>query len=910
MQMHHTSGWHFIDKSGTFELLDPQRSSHLYFPLVNPMGMMSSITPTLRGDAKTGQNSYLLCPVSVEDLHNTRSGRNFWLLIDGVPWSIADLNSPFSLQTREEKAGNVIMQAGFLWHTIKHNHPTLDLCTTVTNFVPIGDDDLELMRVSVCNTGDQALNIIPVAAVPIFARSADNLRDHRHVTSLLHRTSCNPYGVVVKPTMSFDERGHVHNQTNYAVLGVGGDGSLPKGFYPTIAGFIGEGGNLERPQAIFDRSIPVKPAGVNLEGYESLGGIEFPELKLHPGQTVDYILLLGIFSTDQSPKSLIDCYGSGDRFDHHLQKTRDFWQDKLSGLYFEHENGNYDGWLRWVTLQPFLRRFMGNSFLPYHDYGRGGRGWRDLWQDMMALLLTEGSASPRLILDNFAGVRIDGSNATIVGKKTGEFIADRNSIPRVWMDHGVWPLMTTKLYLDLTGELDLLLENQTYFQDHLTHRCQKVDRSWQLGKINVLTSNTEDPVLGTVLEHLLVQHLTAFFNVGEHNIIRLEGADWNDGLDMAAERGESVAFSAFYAGNLQILSDLCLALEAKGKKDISIATEILLLLDRISKKIDYASISAKRSLLNEYLDRVSRPLSGDRQSVKLKDLAKDLSEKSKWLADHILKQEWVQDEQGMTWFNGYYDNRGDRLEGRFNDVTRMTLTGQVFPLMKLPVSREEAINVVRTVQHYLYDRELHGYRLNTNFGTNLPELGRAFSFAYGHKENGSSFNHMAVMYAYALYKHDLVEAGWRVLEGIYFQSQDFEKSHMYPGIPEYFDPQGRGMYPYLTGSAAWYLFTLLTQAFGVKGQLGDLILMPKLLAEQFPKSNRLVVSTQFAGKRLHLTYMNPGRFSFGDYCFRNLLINGIEHPIEGGKSWVCFTRDEVLAWPDDVHIDITLDRLP
>jgi len=31
--------------------------------------------------------------------------------------------------------------------------------------------------------------------------------------------------------------------------------------------------------------------------------------------------------------------------------------------------------------------------------------------------------------DNFAGVRIDGSNATIVGRQPGEFKADRNNIP-------------------------------------------------------------------------------------------------------------------------------------------------------------------------------------------------------------------------------------------------------------------------------------------------------------------------------------------------------------------------------------------------------------------------------------------------------------------------------------------------
>ena len=61
--------------------------------------------------------------------------------------------------------------------------------------------------------------------------------------------------------------------------------------------------------------------------------------------------------------------------------------------------------------------------------------------------------SGELLFGNFAGVRFDGSNATIIGSAPGEFKADRNNIPRVWMDHGAWPLLTTKLYIDQTGDL-------------------------------------------------------------------------------------------------------------------------------------------------------------------------------------------------------------------------------------------------------------------------------------------------------------------------------------------------------------------------------------------------------------------------------------------------------------------------
>ena len=76
---------------------------------------------------------------------------------------------------------------------------------------------------------------------------------------------------------------------------------------------------------------------------------------------------------------------------------------------------------------------------------------------------------------------------------------------------------------------------------------------------------------GTILEHLLLQHLCAFYEVGEHNHIRLRGADWNDALDMAGKNGESVAFTCAYAGNLKQMADcLCVLREKTGCETVEI----------------------------------------------------------------------------------------------------------------------------------------------------------------------------------------------------------------------------------------------------------------------------------------------------------------------------------------------------
>ena len=910
MDSGHSPGWLFIDDQGSFSLENPQNNSYLYFPLVNQAGMISSITPTLNGDSNLDQDSFLLLPVSVEDLHNSRSGRNFWVLINGEPWSVTG-NSAAQISQNASLNETTRLQAGFLWHAVERRHVKSGLSVCVVNFVPIGDT-VELMQVTLTNRGESSLELVPTAATPIFGRSADNLRDHRHVTALLHHTACHPCGVLVTPRMTFDERGHKPNQTTYAVLGVDGDGHPPLGLTPLVEDFIGEGGNLAWPQAIVNDSPPLYQSQSVFDGYESIGGLHFSRVTLEPGESQSYILVLAIMKNGGDVDGLIARYGSAEKFSEHLSANKTYWQNKLSSLRFSFRNVRLDGWLQWVTLQPILRRIMGNSFLPYHDYGRGGRGWRDLWQDLLTLLLTDDDGIEGLLLSNFAGVRIDGSNATIVGALPGEFKADRNSIPRVWMDHGAWPLLTTKLYLDLTGNLDFLLAKQTYFQDHFSHRCQRSNPDWQDEQDTLLRSVTGDVVEGTILEHLLVQHLTAFYHVGEHNLIKMEGGDWNDAFDMASARGESVAFSAMYAGNLRSLSECCQAMVNAGMSEMPIAVELLLLLDRISDPVDYGSVEAKQFRLSEYFDRVSGDLSGDKANVSLGALAADLDEKAGWLMGLIQEQEWLSTEAGEGWFNGYYDDDGLRVEGVFPAGVRMTLTGQVFPLMAGIASDEQAHAIVSSVDRYLYEPELNGYRLNTHFGTTPPKLGRAFGFAFGHKENGAVFSHMAVMYAYGLYRQGLAGAAWRVLNGLYHQSQDFAKSRIYPGIPEYFNPRGRGMYPYLTGSAAWYLYTLLTESFGIKGALGDLCLAPKLVADQFSQGDLLSVQTVFAGKKLNVTYHNPNRLTYtkhsdsGHYCIGSVSVNGIQREVESSTQAIRFSRQEVLNWPDEVRIEVTL----
>ncbi|MCA9399967.1 MAG: cellobiose phosphorylase, partial [Candidatus Omnitrophica bacterium] len=227
------------------------------------------------------------------------------------------------------------------------------------------------------------------------------------------------------------------------------------------------------------------------------------------------------------------------------------------------------------------------------------------------------------LINNFGGVRIDGSNATIIGSGEKPFIADRNAISRVWMDHGAWPFLTLLLYIHQSGDFDILMKEQAYFRDPQLSRAMKKDTSWTEEYGHQLKDKEGHVYEGTILEHILIQNLTQFFNVGEHNIIRLEGADWNDGLDMARKRGESVAFTSFYGGNLLQLADL---LERIPQDTITVAEELLLLLDSLGDNpIDYNNLHQKKDVLfNQYFEVVQPHISGQKVELKAKDVAKDL----------------------------------------------------------------------------------------------------------------------------------------------------------------------------------------------------------------------------------------------------------------------------------------------
>lgn len=898
-------------ENGRFSQDNPEAIRGIYFPLMNARGYKAVITPRGKGDAKLDQNSFLFPPVSEQDVINGPAARNLWVHVPGVgSWSVFAHEGDGVRDPGSESR----LEAGMLWYRLIRTNRLLGLKAVADFFSPAEGGLLECAGVEISNISGEDREIVVTGAYMLYGRSADSVRDHRHVTSLLNRAWVLEDGVILRPTLSFDERGHNPNAMCYYGLAAGwyqGTRMAVDGFFADQADFTGEAGCMQFPQAVLDNTPAPAGPGDRVDGVETLAGFRFAPQSLASGQALTITMVAGLGEYPgrmenpgpaellQEPRNLLDVQAQRRA----LQDTEQYWLAQIRRMRIRTGTQELDSWLAWVALQPTMRRIFGCSFMPHHDYGRGGRGWRDLWQDCLALLLTEPEQVSDLLYHNFAGVRIDGSNATIIGDKPGEFLADRNNIPRLWMDHGAWPLLTLELYLDQTGDFPFLLRRQSYFQDQHTHRCTKVSDAWSPQNGLVLKTRLGGKEhQGSVLEHVLVQHLTAYHAAGESGSLSLEGADWNDGMDMARNRGESVAFTALYGKNLISLSRLVRELERRSLAESFVLPKELQVLLRGQDGVDVPAMSPRlrRQRLEEYCDLVARGLSGDTLVMSASGIARILAEMGENLLDQVGGQEFF--EQGdYSWFNGYYDDHHRRLEepsGNPQEEPNITLTGQTFPIMAGVPGPEEVQAVVGTVRRRLWDDDLGGVRLNSDFKEVKLDMGRLFGFAYGHKENGAMFSHMAVMYAYGLYAwpdrllsgesngdgqgdqlyqavRDLNREAEKVLLSIWDHTRKADLNRLYPGIPEYINQQGRGMYPYLTGSASWYMLTLLTQTLGIRGLRGDVLIRPRFTRALVDDRGVLEADIYLAGRDITLRYLVPEKDpSAADYRITRITLQG------------------------------------
>ncbi|GIR12470.1 MAG: hypothetical protein CM15mP23_10450 [Cryomorphaceae bacterium] len=86
---------------------------------------------------------------------------------------------------------------------------------------------------------------------------------------------------------------------------------------------------------------------------------------------------------------MVSEYANIDYVNQKIDFTINYWKEKLNSVNVSTGNHNFDNWVKWIEYQVKCRQIFGNSYLPDYSYGRGGRGWRDLWQDLLSIFLVD-----------------------------------------------------------------------------------------------------------------------------------------------------------------------------------------------------------------------------------------------------------------------------------------------------------------------------------------------------------------------------------------------------------------------------------------------------------------------------------------------------------------------------------------
>ena len=96
------------------------------------------------------------------------------------------------------------------------------------------------------------------------------------------------------------------------------------------------------------------------------------------------------------------------------------------------------------------------------------------------------------------------------------------------------------------------------------------------------------------------------------------------------------------------------------------------------------------------------------------------------------------------------------------------------------------------------------------------------------------------------------------------------------------------------------MMTMLTEVFGVRGDAGDLILHPKLLACQFDADGTAFVAAPFAGKNFTILYKNKAGKDFGSYIIESAFCDSKKLPVTE-ESFVMIPRRTITALSDNMH---------
>ncbi len=310
-------------------------------------------------------------------------------------------------------------------------------------------------------------------------------------------------------------------------------GATASGFDTDRETFVGTYGTLERPE----RVVKGECLGSLAHGDNGCGTVQV-DVELAPGESREFIILLGVGRAATAGKAARAAISSPDTARRALQALKEHWHHRLGALVAATPDHEFDSMVNvWNAYNCLITYAWSRAASLVYSGERDGLGYRDTVQDLLGVLpAIPDEAAERLTL-MLTGQLANGGAMPVVKPFNHRPGSERPPADDEYRaDDGMWLFDTVPAYVKETGRLE-------YFD---------------------LVLPFADEGEGTVLEHLRRAIEFNWLRRGAHGLPCGLSADWNDCLRLGY-RGESIFVTFQLRHALRVYGDIADRLGRSGE---------------------------------------------------------------------------------------------------------------------------------------------------------------------------------------------------------------------------------------------------------------------------------------------------------------------------------------------------------
>jgi cellobiose phosphorylase len=585
------------------------------------------------------------------------------------------------------------------------------------------------------------------------------------------------------------------------------------GFDTDRESFLGLYNGFDEPQV----ALEGKPRNTVAHGWSPIASHYF-ELTLQPGESRDFVFMLGYVENEQDDKweskgiinkrkarEMMAKFDTAEKVDAAFDELRAYWDNLLNIYTVKSGDDRLDRMVNIWNQYQCMITFCFSRSASFFESGIGrGMGFRDSNQDLVGFVHQIPRRARQRIIDIASTQFADGGCYHQYQPLTKR---GNNDIGGGFNDDPMWLIFGTIAYIKESGDLSILDEPVPF-----------------------------DNVPGS--EKSLMHHLTVSFdhvvnNLGPHGLPLIGRADWNDCLNLNC-------FSMDPNESFQT---------TENKTEGSKAESLMIAGQFVIYGQDYVDL-CRHIGMNDEADRAQKHVDAMIEAVK----------KNGWDGE---------------WYLRAYDYYGNKVGSHENKEGKIFIESQGWCTMAGIGLKDGLVKKsLDSVKKYL-DCE-HGIVLNNPaFTEYVVEYGEISSYPAGYKENAGIFAHnnpWVIIGETVLGRGDEAWEYYKKICPAYLQDkQELHKvepyvySQMTAG-KDAFRP-GEAKNSWLTGTAAWNWYAITQFILGIKPDYDGLAVDPCV-----PKDwKHYEVNRKFRGADYHITVLNPSGVNHG---VKSLTVNG------------------------------------